>query len=217
MIDSRRRYSLAAHSSTIFSSWTKLSRTPRNLYCFPSSSDGNLPPAISPPKFSWEWIPLLIWTTAHFLGFHCSPMSSIATCVDSSTQFNLVSLAANTLRSSIYNRSVTVALIGLDNLYPSEALIFQATGFKQIVKSLGQSASPCGSPFLNIIGSDTSHPCRVLATILVFQLLHNLLITLHSHFGNLCSTIISPNHPWSTESYAFFTSTHAILRLRLLL
>ena len=138
---------------------------------------------------------IIIWTTAHFLGFHCNPMSSIAACVDSRTRFNFLSDSANTLRSSIYNRSVTLALIGLDSLYPSEGLIFQATGFKQIINSLGESASPCGKPFLNTIGSETSCPCNVLATILLFQLFQNLQITSHNHFGNLCSTIISPNHP----------------------
>ena len=185
MNDNRRRYSFAASSSTIFSSWTRVSRTPSNLYYLPSSRVGTLSPTISLPKFCWEWTPFLIWTTAHFLGFHCNPMSSIAACVGSRTQFNLLSDAANTLRSSIYNGSVTLALIGLDSLYPSKALIFQVKGFKQIVNSLGQSASPCGKPFLNTIGSEPSCPCNVLAKILVFQLLHNLQITSHNYFGNL--------------------------------
>ena len=136
MTDNRRRYSFAASSGTIFSSWTRVSRTPRNLYCLPSSRVGTLSPTISLPKFCWEWTPLLVWTTAHILGFHYKPMSFIAACVDSRTPFNLLSDAANTLRSSIYSRSVTLALIGLDSLYPSEALIFQARGF---VNSLGQA------------------------------------------------------------------------------
>ena len=130
-------------------------------------------------------------------------------------------LAGKGLTTSICSRSVTLALIGLDSLKPSEALIFWATGFKQIVNSLEQSASPFGKPWLNTIGSEPSCPCNVVATILVFQLLCNLQVTSHNHFGNLCSAIcsnfISPNQLWFTESYAFFTLTHAILKLRLLL
>ena len=195
MTDNRRRYSFAANSSAIFSSWTRASRTSGNLYCLPSSRVGNLSPIISLPKLSWEWTPFFIWITVHFLGFHCNPMSSIAACVDSRTRFGLVSDSANTLRSSMYNRSVTLALIGLDSLYPSEALIFQATVFKQIVNSLGQSASPCGKPFLNTIGSETSCLCNVLATILVFQLLHNLQITTLGTYAAPSSQIATHDLP----------------------
>ena len=39
---------------------------------------------------------------------------------------------------------MTVAPMGLDSLYPSDSLIFQAIRFRQTVKSLGQRASPFG-------------------------------------------------------------------------
>ena len=41
------------------------------------------------------------------------------------------------------------------------------------MKSLGQRASPWGRPLRNLIGSDVSRPCFVVATAIVFQLLLN--------------------------------------------
>ena len=117
------------------------------------------------------------------------------------------------LRSSIYSRSVTLKLMGLDNLYPSVALFFQAIGFKHIVNSLGFSASPWGNPLLNLIGSEVSFPFLVTTITLVFQLPQSLAMTLYNQTGNLCNNITPFNQPWSTESYAFLTSIHAILRL----
>jgi len=59
-----------------------------------------------------------------------------------------------------------------------------------------------------------SAPCFVVATTLVSQLLSNFSTVLDNKIGNLCRIIISSNQPWSTKSYAFLTSIHAILRLR---
>ena len=65
--------------------------------------------------------------------------------------------------------------MGLDSLYPSDSLIFQAFSFRQTVKSLGQRASPWGRPFLNLMISETSLPFLVVTTILVLQLLDRFL------------------------------------------
>ena len=54
---------------------------------------------------------------------------------------------------------------------------------------------------------------HVVATTLVFQLLLNFSTVLDNQTGNLCRIIISSNQPWSTESYAFLMSIHAMLRL----
>ena len=45
--------------------------------------------------------------------------------------------------------------MGLDSLYPSDALLFKAIRLRQIVKNLGQRASPWGRHFLNfdLLGS----------------------------------------------------------------
>ena len=151
----------------------------------------------------------------HFFGFHCSPISSIADLVDFSTVFNLLSEAAKIFKSSMYNRSVTLVLIGLDNVYPSVALTFRAMGFKHRVNSLGHKASPWGRPLLNFIISDFSRPRLVVVTTLVFQLVLRLCMTPTIYSGNLCTCIISISHSWSTESYAFFMSIQAMLRFLL--
>ena len=134
------------------------------------------------------------------LGIHCSPISSIALLVDSITRFSLLSEDAKIFRSSMYRRSVTFALFGLDSLLPSLALIFHAMGFRQTVKNLGERASPWGRPLRNLIYSDVSRPCFVVATTPVFQLLLNFSIVLNNQIGNLCRILIYSNQPWSTES-----------------
>ena len=53
------------------------------------------------------------------------------------------------------------------------------------MKSLRQRASPWGRPFRNLIGSDVSGPCFVVATTLVFQLLLNFSTPLDNQAGNL--------------------------------
>ena len=58
------------------------------------------------------------------------------------TRLSLQSDAAKILGSSIYSSSVALKLMGLDNLYPSIALIFRAIGFKHIVNFLGHSRVP---------------------------------------------------------------------------
>ena len=81
--------------------------------------------------------------------------------------------------------------MGLDSLYPSDALIFQAIGFRKTVKSLGQRASPWGRPFLNLMISEASLPFLVVTTILVLQLLDRFLMVLHSQVGNLWIIIMA--------------------------
>ena len=46
------------------------------------------------------------------------------------------------------------------------------------VNNLEHKASPWGSPFMNLIFLEVSRPCLVVATTLVFQLAHNLRMTL---------------------------------------
>ena len=87
--------------------------------------------------------------------------------------------------------------MGLDSLYPSDALIFRSIGFRQIVKSFAQRASPWGRSFLNLMISDSSLPFLVLTTILVLQLLDRFLMVLYSQVGNLWIIIISCSQPWS--------------------
>ena len=119
MIDMLRRNSLAAHSKDIFSSFFAVSKTPKNLYGLPSSrSEIQIFSSTVSPEASWLWVctRLCTWTTAHFLGFHWSLTSSIALLVDSITRFSLLSEDAKISRSSIYRRSVTFTLIGLDRL-----------------------------------------------------------------------------------------------------
>ena len=60
----------------------------------------------------------LTWMTLHFLGFYCRPMSCIAVLVARKTVLSFASDAANTLRSSTYNRCVTLVSRGLDRRYP---------------------------------------------------------------------------------------------------
>ena len=64
-------------------------------------------------------------------------------------------------------RSVTLTPLGLDNLYPSVTLIFQAVGFKHAVNSLGYSAtSYCWTFSLPV--SEVSLPFLVTPNTLVF-------------------------------------------------
>ena len=109
-----------------------------------------------PPKESCTCTIFLTWMVEHFFGFHCSPISSIADLVDFSTVFNLLSEAAKIFKSSIYNRSVTLMLIGLDSMCPSVALTFHVMEFIHRVNSLGHKASPWGRSLLNFIISDFS-------------------------------------------------------------
>lgn len=81
------------------------------------------------------------------------------------------------------------------------------------MKSLGQKSSPWDRPLRNLIGTDVSRPWFVVVTTLVFQLLLNFSTVFDNQTANLCRIIIS-YQPWSTESYAFLTSIHAMLRLR---
>ena len=144
------------------SSCWRLSRTPKNLYCFPSSKLGILTdPWGRSLATSCTCTPLFTWTTEHFLGFHWRPTFSMADLVVSITRFNLVYEAAKSLILSIYKRFVTFASMGLESLYPSAAFIFQAIGFKQTVNCLGHKVSPCCKPLLNLIGSEVfpSLPC----------------------------------------------------------
>ena len=130
------------------------------------------------------------------------------------THISLLSEDAKIFISSMFRRSVTFTLITLDSLQPSLALIFHGMGFKQTVKSLGQRETGWGKLLRNLIGSDVSRPYFVVATTLVFQLLLNFSTVLSNQTGNLCRIIISPhNQSWSTESCAFLTSIHAMLRL----
>ena len=94
------------------------------------------------PRESGTCTPFLTWMVEHFFGFHCSPISSIADLVDFSIVFNLLSEAAKIFKSSIYNRSVTLMLIGLDSKYPFVALTFHAMGFIHRVNSLGHNSLP---------------------------------------------------------------------------
>ena len=71
------------------------------------------------------------------------------------------------------------------------------------------------TPLLNLIGSEVSVPFLVTTNTLVFQLLQSLAMTLHNQTGDLCNNITPFDQPWPTELYAFLTSIHAILRLRL--
>ena len=48
----------------------------------------------------------------------------------------------------------------------------------------------------------------------MFHLALNLIITSPIHLGKRCRENICSNQRWSRESYVFFTSIHAILRLR---
>ena len=98
MIDIRRRYSLAAHSKTSFSSCITLSSAPGNLYCFPSSRLGSL-------AVSFDIIPELSLT--------CTPhiTSSIVVLTMFMIRLSLHWDAAKILRSS-----VTLKLMGLDNV-----------------------------------------------------------------------------------------------------
>ena len=146
---------------------------------------------------------LLKWTTSDLLGFYCNPTSSIAAFTDFITRLSLEADAAKIFRSSMYRRSVTFVSTGLDSLYPSDAFIFQAIGFRQTVKSLEHGASPCGRPFLNHIVSQTSLPFVVVVTNLGLQLLDKFWIALHSHVENLCISMTSFRQPRSMESYAF--------------
>ena len=77
-------------------------------------------------------------------------MSCIAVLVDFILVFSFWVEAAKTLWSSIYNGCVTLVLIGLESRYPSVALSFRKTGFRQIVNRLG------GSRLLKWITFDTS-------------------------------------------------------------
>ena len=61
-------------------------------------------------------IPFLTWTTLHFFSFHSKPTSSIAPLATRRTILSFTSLAANTLRSSIYRRFVTFAVMDMDCL-----------------------------------------------------------------------------------------------------
>ena len=85
--------------------------------------------------------------TAHF-PFHFKPKHSMSTLTDLRTPSSLLSDAANTSKSSIYNRCVVFRLIRFGNLYPLVALRFQTIAFRHKVKSLGQNASPCGNALL---------------------------------------------------------------------
>ena len=58
-------------------------------------------------------------------------------------------------------RSVTLTLVGLDNLSPSVTLIFQAVGFKHALNSLGHSAT---SYFLTFSLSVSEVPLSFLVT-----------------------------------------------------
>ena len=130
-------------------------------------------------------------------------MSSLT---DLRTLRSLLSDAANTLKSSMYKRSVIFRLIGFDNLYPSVVLKFQATGFRHKVKSLRQNELSCYNTLWKIIISDVSVAYLVLSTILVLFLLLNCRIATPNHQGNRWSSYISP------KSKAFLTSTQGILR-----
>ena len=86
-------------------------------------------------------------------------------------------------------------------------------GFRQTLKSLGQRVSPWGRPLRNLIDSDISRPCFLVATTIVLRLLLNFSTVLDNQTENQCRIIISYNQPWSIESYAFMTSIYAMLRL----
>ena len=97
--------------------------------------------------------------TAHF-PFHFKPKHSMSTLTDLRTPSNLLSDAANTFKSSMYNRCVVFRLIRrFDNFYASVALRFYAIAFGHKVKSLGQNASPCGNALLKVIISNVFIPC----------------------------------------------------------
>ena len=64
-------------------------------------------------------------------------------------------------------RSVTLTLVGLDNLYPSVTLIFQAVGFKHPVNSLGHSATSYYWAF-SLPVSEVPLPFLVTPNTLVF-------------------------------------------------
>ena len=104
-------------------------------------------------------------------------MFSMVALVDFKTLLSLASEDTNTFRSSIYIRKDTLALIGVDNLYPSVASSDQAIGFKHTVTRRGQSESPCSKPLLNRIQREVSGPRLVVVTILVFQLATKHLMT----------------------------------------
>ena len=114
-----------------------------------------------------------------------SSASSTATLTEFMTLLSFDSDAAKIFKSSMLSQSMIVVRMGLDSLYPSDALIFHAIGFRQTVKSLGQRASPWGTPFLNLMISEISLPFLVVTTILVLQLLDRYLVVLHSQVGNL--------------------------------
>ena len=84
----------------------------------------------------------------HFFLFQIRPISSIAVFVTLSTLSSLLCDAAKTFMSSTYSKCVIFPSIGFDSFYPSVALRFHVIGVMHIVKSLGQSASPCGRPLL---------------------------------------------------------------------
>ena len=96
--------------------------------------------------------------TAHF-PFRFKPKDSMSTLTDLRTPSSLLSDAANTFKSSMYNRCVVFKLIRFDNLYASLAFRFQAIAFRHKVKSLRQHASPCGNAVLKVIISNVFIPC----------------------------------------------------------
>ena len=140
------------------SSCIRLSNTPRNLSSSPSLRDAinDDSPSFIPSLFKHS--PLLTWMTAHFLEFHSNPISLIADLIDFRTLPSLLSEAAITFKSSIYNKCVMLVLMGLERQYPSVALSFHATGLIQNVNNRGQRLSPWGSPLLNRIKYDFSKP-----------------------------------------------------------
>ena len=71
-----------------------------------------------------------------------------------------------------------------------------------------------GLAWIGIV-SDISLPNFVVVTILVFHVLQSLVTTLPNHQENRCTSIISQSQSWSAVSYAFVTSTHAILKFLL--
>ena len=99
----------------------------------------------------------ILCATAHF-PFQFKPKHSKSTLTDLRTPSSLLPDAANTFKSSMYNRCVVFRLIHFDNLYPSVALRFQAIAFRHKVKSLGQNASPCGNALLKVIISNVFIP-----------------------------------------------------------
>ena len=96
--------------------------------------------------------------TAHF-PFHFKPKDSMSTLTALRTPSSLLSDAANTFKSSMNNRCDVLRLIRFDNLYASVALRFQAIAFRHEVKSLKQTASPCGNALLKAIISNVFIPC----------------------------------------------------------